>query len=157
MYIQHTMSTPEALTVEEARQAGSCACFNLRKTVRVVTQLYDDALRAVGLRATQFTLLNVIYARQPVTVNQLADAVLTDRTTLTRNLKPLERDGLLTIQPGSDRRVREVAITEKGKETLAAAHPLWREVQSRVSDGLGDQRLTRLLGDLAATVEAARE
>ncbi len=136
----------------------TCPCFHLRRAARVVTQLYDEILRPSGLRGTQFTLLVGIRMLQPVPVHQLAESTATDRTTLTRNLKPLERQGLVAIAPGaSDRRRREVSLTAKGEDALAAAYPLWQEAHEIVSENLGGERLEALISGLRETVEAVRE
>ena len=77
---------------------NKCICFNLRKAARVITQIYDEAFRPTGFRSTQMPLLVATAALGPVTVNRLAEAVVMDRTTLTRNLKPLEKQGLLRVK-----------------------------------------------------------
>ncbi len=128
-----TATTAKPLDLKIARQTGlDCACFNLRKATRLATQLYDEKLRPVGLRATQFPLLVTIRLLGPVSVNELAEELVMDRTTLTRNLKPLERDGLIESRPGSDRRVREVLLSAHGHQVLKRAHPLWQEAQEEV-------------------------
>ena len=99
----------QELDVHTVQRAGlGCACFNLRKAARAVTQLYDDALRPAGILATQLPLLIATGRLERVTISQLAEAMVMDRTTLTRNLRPLERDGLVRTKPGKDRRVREI-------------------------------------------------
>ena len=100
-----------------------CTCANLRKAVRAVSQLYDDAFRPIGLKATQFGLLVATGTLSPITINRLADANVMDRTTLTRNLRPLERQGLLRIRSGKDRREREVSITKRGQALLTKGYP----------------------------------
>jgi DNA-binding MarR family transcriptional regulator len=117
-----------------------------------VTQLYDEALRSQGLRGTQFTLLVVVRNRGPVTVKQLADTTVTDRTTLTRNLRPLEKKRLIRIESGKDRRERIVTLTDRGQRAVTNALPLWDRVQGRVSRDLGQERFRRLLADLSAVV-----
>ena len=134
----------------------ACVCFNLRKATRMMTQLYEEALKPAGIRGTQFTLLAATASAGPISVNRLADIIVTDRTTLTRNLKPLERDGLITVQPGDDLRVREVSLTAKGRKTLDRAYPLWKRVQARLREQLGDSRVDQLLVDLQATVEGLK-
>ena len=94
---------------EEFLEIPQCTAFNLRKASRAVSQLFDDALRDTGLRGGQFSILSMVLYRQPIALRALADHLVMDRTTLTRNLKPLERDGLIRIEPGTDRRVREVS------------------------------------------------
>ncbi len=133
-----------------------CACANLRKAVRAVSQLYDDAFRPIGLRATQFGLLGATGMLGPLTINRLAEAIVMDRTTLTRNLRPLEKQGLLRIRPGEDRREREVSITKRGEIILAKGYPLWKRAQGKVTKGLGQKRVSRLLKDLSAVVAVAQ-
>jgi len=133
-----------------------CACANLRKAVRAVSQLYDDAFRPIGLRATQFGLLGATGMLGPLTINRLAEAIVMDRTTLTRNLRPLEKQGLLQIKSGKDRREREVSITRRGQVILAKGYPLWKKAQGKVIKGLGQERVSRLLKDLSAVVAVAQ-
>ncbi len=136
--------------------AQGCVCFHIRKSARAITQLYEDALRPTGLRATQFSLLVAIRVMGTATINGLAKALVMDRTTLTRNLKPLEKHGFVRIMPGKgDRREREVTLTLTGQEILSEALPLWRTVQESVIEAMGQGRATRLLKDLSATVELA--
>ncbi len=136
--------------------AQGCVCFNIRKSARAITQLYEDALRPTGLRATQFTLLVATRVMGTATISGLAKVLVMDRTTLTRNLKPLEKQGFVRILPGKeDRREREVTLTITGQETLTEALPLWKTVQEAVIEALGQGRVTRLLKDLSATVDLA--
>jgi DNA-binding MarR family transcriptional regulator len=120
-----------------------------------VTQLYDDILRPSGLRDTQFSLLTAIWAFGKVSITELAKEVVMDRTTLTRNLNLLEREGLVRIQVGEDARVREVELTPAAQKKLAAAFPYWEKAQAQVTRKLGAERLDRLLGDLSAAIRAA--
>ncbi len=148
------MTGTKATTTGKYRDTGrACACFNLRRATRMVTQLYDEALKPAGIRATQFTVLVAIGSGGPISVNQLADRIVMDRTTLTRNLKPLEREGLIAVRPGDDLRVREVSLTAKGRKTLERSYPLWERVQARLREQLGDPRVDKLLVDLQATVK----
>lgn len=133
-----------------------CTCFNLRKAARAVTQYYDDALRPSGLRVTQFSLLSVIKQFGTVNIGTLADEAVMDRTTLTRNLKLLEQEGLVTITAGDDARVREVSLTAAAQEQLAGAHKYWRKAQTHMADAMGAEGVRRLLRDLSGAVEAAR-
>src|SRR5829696_8230036 len=100
------METPRLREV-----ARTCACANLRKAARAVTQLFDEALAPSDLRATQFTLLVTSRLTGESTINELAERMAMDRTTLSRNLKPLVRNGLLEVRPGEDGRTRLVRIT----------------------------------------------
>ncbi|MFZ5865437.1 MAG: MarR family winged helix-turn-helix transcriptional regulator [Thermodesulfobacteriota bacterium] len=134
----------------------TCVCFNVRKAARAVTQIYDNALRPAGLRGTQFTLLAAIKLLQPVTVAHLADATVTDRTTLGRNLKLLEKKGMIRILAGEDLRERNVYLTERGEAAVAKGISLWEKAQTTLTEQLGWEATERLLADLALLVEAAR-
>jgi DNA-binding MarR family transcriptional regulator len=143
---------------ERARAAAiaDCTCFNLRKAARAVTQHYDETLRPAGLRATQFSLLSVVGELGTVSITALADEAVMDRTTLTRNLKLLEEEGLIRIEPGEDARVREVSLTPAAQEKLTVARRYWKKAQVHMVDTLGAERVNRLLGDLSAAIGAAR-
>lgn len=143
-----TRSTPTGLTRSAAKAGVACACFNIRKTARLVTQLYDETLRPTGLRVTQFSILMATRSLEPVTLTRLAEVMAMDRTTLTRNIRPLERQGLLTVTPGADRRERQLALTPRGQHTLAQALPLWEQLQARVHDAFGMERLQQLFAEL---------
>jgi DNA-binding MarR family transcriptional regulator len=146
------------LEIAECKEIGrTCACFKVRKAARAITKLYEEVLRPSGLRATQFSLLMATRVMGPVTVVKLAQVMVMDRTTLTRNLQLLETRGLITIKPGEDRREREVNLTAEGMEVLAKAVPLWEEAQERVQKGLGEERLQNLLGDLSEMISMARK
>ncbi|MFB3143323.1 MAG: MarR family winged helix-turn-helix transcriptional regulator [Candidatus Methylomirabilales bacterium] len=133
-----------------------CACFNVRKAARAITQLYDDVLRPSGLRVTQFSILAVTRRLGSVTVTRLAEETVTDRTTLTRNLKVLSQQKLVRIVPGDDRREREVSLTDRGRAALAQAYPMWKDVQAQVAQRLGRERFRRMLSDLGETVALTR-
>ncbi len=149
--------TTVAQRLSRFRHEGqACACFNLRKASRAITQLYDEAMRQTGLRANQISLLGVTQALQPVTVTRLARATVTDRTTLTRNLNLLAKRGLIRLQAGTDRREREVLLTDRGRDVLAGAYPRWKEAQARIARRFGQERLQRLLSDLAALVAVTK-
>lgn len=127
-----------------------CACANLRRTVRVLTQFYDETLRSSGLRATQFSTLVVIAKRSPLSMNQLATLLGMERTTLTRNLSPLKQQGLIAITAGRDQRTRLVTLTPRGRTALKRAVPLWEQAQERIAKGLGAERFRTVLDHLSA-------
>lgn len=131
---------------------AACACANLRKATRVVTQMYDAALRPVGLTATQFTVLATLSRSGDMPLTKLAAALVTDRTTLTRNLRPLVDKGLVGIDKADDQRVRRIHLTDAGGGALKAAIPHWREAQSRLVAGLGRARWSGFLDDLSETI-----
>ena len=134
----------------------NCTCLSLRKAARAVTQMYDEALRPAGLRPSQFSLLFAVDHVGTSGISDLAAMLVLDRTTLTRNLKPLLDRKLLEVIVGPDRRRRPIAITSKGRDVLARALPLWQEVQERLAFGLGRSRWRGLLGDLGDAVELAQ-
>lgn len=133
-----------------------CACATLRKTSRTVTRMYDEGLKPSGLLATQYIVLVAIQREQPATISQLAEILAMDRTTLTRNLKPLEKSGLIVSGKGDDQRTHVVSLTMKGKIAVEKAFPLWRKAQTHVATTLGPTRLERLLSDLKEVVVLLR-
>jgi DNA-binding MarR family transcriptional regulator len=152
------VKVPEPLEISRCRDIGrTCACFKVRKAARAVTKLYEEVLRPIGLRATQFSLLMAARVIGPVTVVKLAQITVMDRTTLTRNLQILEKRSLIEIKPGEDRREREVTLTALGMEILAKAVPLWEEAQDRVRQGLGEEKMRNLMDDLSEMISLLRE
>ncbi len=114
----------------------------MRKASRRVGQMYDAALASSGLKCTQFAVLVEIarHADAPPTMRELADALVMDRSTLGQNLRPLERDGLVSIiVAATDRRRRNVALTKTGIARLNAARPLWSAAQARFEARFGEQ------------------
>jgi len=138
------------------RNLPDCACYNLQKATRAVSQFYNKMLKPVGLRGTQFTILRVLAVMDSVNITNMANRMVVDRTTLTRNLRPLEKRKLLEIVPGKDQRSREVRLTEKGRDTLKSAVPLWEEAQKRFSEELGIRSFQDLFTMMSATVEAVK-
>ncbi|MEW8118716.1 MAG: MarR family transcriptional regulator [Candidatus Thiodiazotropha sp.] len=130
--------------------------FNLRKASRVLTAVYEEVMKPSGILPTQFTLLVVTRALGPVAISRMAVVLAMDRTTLTRNLRPLEREGLVTVKPSRhDKRTREVNLTKKGMKRLELALPLWQEAQQKIRSALGGSRLDRMIEDLTAVVNSA--
>lgn len=139
----------------EPSHAVICHCLAIRQGARQVTQFYDRHLAPAGLRTTQYSLLNRLGRLGPVSINTLADALAMDRTTLGRNLRPLERDGLVAIGPGPNGRTRALTLTEAGLARLEAAAPLWRQAQDEFEAGYGEvaaRDLRDALARLVATV-----
>ena len=127
------------------------------KNHRYLTQAFDAALKPVGLKATQLTVLAALSGTGDVPLTQLADALIMDRTTLTRNLKPLERDGLIRIEQEVDQRVRVIGLTDTGARLLEEARPLWEQAQSRFHETLGHTRWSNFLDDISATIAVVRD
>ena len=149
------MPRPDPAAIEAI--ASLCACMNVRRAARAVTGLYDRVLAPTGLRATQVTLLVALEKAGPIPFTRLADVLGMDRTTLTRNIEPLRRAGLLTRRPGRDRRVRLAVITEKGRKTLSTAIPLWEQAQRQITEGLGAGRWEAIRRDIGRLTALAGE
>ncbi|HJZ49758.1 MAG TPA: MarR family transcriptional regulator [Roseiflexaceae bacterium] len=137
--------------------ATSCACFNIRKTARAITNLYDTVLQPTDLRATHAILLMVIAMAGTPTISRLAEAMMMDRTTVARELKPLEEQGLVRITLGGDRRTRLVQLTDAGQAKRRDVIPLWEQAQARIiAAGLGHKRWSNLYDDLQEVVRLAQ-
>jgi DNA-binding MarR family transcriptional regulator len=142
---------------ELVQVATQCACLNMRKATRAITQLYDATLAPAGLRATQFTLLVALSLAERLTLSQVAEHLVMDRTTLTRNVAVLERDGLVTSERGPDRRERYMRLTPSGRRALDQALPLWREAQAKTIKAVGPDAWRALSGGLQGFTAAMRE
>lgn len=134
-----------------------CVCANLRKAARAVTQVYDEALKPCGIRSTQSNILTVLSLAGPLSISELAHELVMDRTTLARNLKPLEAQGLLTVMPGQDQRVRLVQLTPAGHEVLNTTLPLREQAQTHMVEKLGRKKVDDLLGYLSDAVTISRD
>src|SRR4051812_15940255 len=110
----------------------NCVCFNLRRVTRMVTQFYDSEMRRHGIRPTQGTILASLHARDTWNMAELSDWLGMDRTTLVRNLKPLQRNGLVKISGGGRGNRVELAITAKGRTQIEKLTPAWKSAQSAV-------------------------
>jgi DNA-binding MarR family transcriptional regulator len=106
-----------------------CLCTAARRQSRELTRAFEKAMRGSGVRGTQFTLLATLVQTGPIPTTRLADFQGLERTTLTRNLALLVRDGFVRIDEGEDRRVRKVAITPAGQEAARRAYPFWKKAQ----------------------------
>jgi DNA-binding MarR family transcriptional regulator len=130
---------------QAAQEIANCTCLRLRKTARRVTQIYDRMLAPADLTLAQFSLLAQLYAEPGLSIGDLAEALVTDPTTLTRNLKLLVDRGLVRIaQDEDDRRRRVIGLTPAGKSQIPAAYPLWRKAQTHVAHLLGESETARL-------------
>jgi DNA-binding MarR family transcriptional regulator len=131
-----------------------CNCLALRQASRYITGVYDQVLSEAGLRVTQFSILYKLLGLGPMTVNQMSAELVMDRTTLTRNLKPLERDALVTTGPSEhDKRERVIVLTPAGKAKVKAVLPLWRRAQQTFERNFGSERALELRMLLRAVVE----
>ncbi|WP_329525089.1 MarR family winged helix-turn-helix transcriptional regulator [Streptomyces sp. NBC_01462] len=142
------------MTPTSTSVADQCNNLALRKAARYLGATYDKALAPVGLRATQFSILQRLSAHGEMTITGLADTIAMDRTTMASNLKPLAREGLVTVQPSAaDRRARIAAITPDGLSRLKAALPLWKAVQARFEESFGTDEAARLRTSLKAVID----
>ena len=141
--------------VTEREVVENCVCHRTRMAARAVTRLYDDTLRSVGLRATQLAVLVAVGGGDVVSITALAKFMGMDRSTLTRNLTPLERDGLIRVGNEGWRRSRTVEITKKRRSRLREALPLWKEAQETLRRKLGLRRWAVIRADLDDLIRAA--
>jgi DNA-binding MarR family transcriptional regulator len=121
-----------------------CICSSFRRAARGLTQLYEAALRPLGLRATQFTVLQVLSQAGEISQGRLGEMLAMDSTSLTRTLDIMVRQGWITERRGEDRRERRLRLSDAGEVQLNRALPAWEEVQARLRDRLGEQVWTRL-------------
>jgi DNA-binding MarR family transcriptional regulator len=135
----------------KARAPTTCTCFHLRKAARRVSQIYDQFLEPHGLTVTQYGLLAHLRAFDGVGIGCLAQKLVMDPTTLTRNLRPLVRRGLVRSTPDDgDRRNRKLSLTAAGRTAWTRARPGWEGAQRRVADALGAEQRAAL----AAIIDA---
>jgi len=151
------------MPTETLPRPEDCNCFAVRSAARHVSQFYDQFLAPIGLRTSQFSILSKLKRRGPLTINALAKDMVMDRTTLGRNILPLERDGLIRIEPiASDRRAKELHLTNSGEKRLQAALKAWSQAQVQFETSFGTKRaaeLRALLRSVAAsefTAESAK-
>jgi DNA-binding MarR family transcriptional regulator len=146
------LSRDVAMTDDEAR-LRECNCLAIRQAARHVSQFYDQLFAPIGLRATQYAILSRLRREGPLSINALASLLVMDRTTLGRNILPLQRDGLIEVAPGkTDRRRHELRLTETGLARHRAAVGCWEEAQKRFSEVFGDARAAALRGLLREVV-----
>ena len=124
---------------------AACNCLALRQAARHVTQFYDQFLAPSGLRSTQYSILARLQRKGPMTINALAAELVMDRTTLGRNILPLQRDGLVAVGAGkSDRRSKELRLTPAGLMRFRAGRKGWNEAQAQFEAAFGGKRAREL-------------
>ena len=132
--------------------ASGCLATRVRQLSRIVTRVYDDALRPLGITASQYTLLAQLASRDGITAVEIGHDLDIEKSTLSRNLKRLLALGLIIMDPPAGRRGRGLHLTPKGQTVLVEAYPIWTEAQTRATNVLGDN--TRgLLDDLLGHAE----
>jgi DNA-binding MarR family transcriptional regulator len=133
------------MPADHAPRLQDCNCFAIRSAARHVSQFYDQFLVPVGLRATQFPILATLKQLGPLSINALAEELVMDRTTLTRNIQPLERDGWIRIRAiPSDRRAKELHLTAAGENRLRAAVKAWMQAQAQFERSFGAEHAVEL-------------
>lgn len=133
------------------KMVAVCPGMRVARTTRVLARVFNDEFRAIGLQSSQHGVLTFVAlaGQDGATIGALADALLLDRTTLTRNLRPLQTAGYLNItRSRTDARAQIVSLTKKGEKTVEALFPLWQRAYNRIRDALGPQALTELSDQL---------
>ena len=128
-----------------------CLSLNLRKANRVMSQIYDHYLAECGIKGTQFAILRATKFCGRTTNKQLQEVLVLDQTTLSRNLKPLLRDGFILAQEGDDRRVKVLSLSKDGEKLFELAQSQWQQAQIEVKEKLGEAN-TALLHSLSNTI-----
>jgi len=124
---------------------SDCNCLAVRQAARYVTQFYDHHLAAAGLRTTQYGILAKLKRHGPMSINTLAAELIMDRTTLGRNVRPLERDGLIVIESDrDDRRSKVLRLSKAGDARFQRAHKAWAEAQKRFEGAYGGKEAAEL-------------
>jgi DNA-binding MarR family transcriptional regulator len=145
-------------TKHDNPDAAHCLCGVLRQASRAVSRLYDDELRGIGLRTTQYSLLRIVAKAGQVRQGDLSGLTSLDETTLTRNLRPLMHARWIAIRSGDDRREKLITITKAGTAKLAEAGPAWERAQVRMRAVLPEdtwQRLLTVLPELVRLIDGA--
>lgn len=134
----------------------NCVCFNLRMATRIVTKFFDGEMRRHGIRPTQGTILLALSSKSAWSMAELSDCLGLERTSLVRNLQPLQRDGLVTADGGGRGNRVELTITAKGRKQVEKFMPAWESAQSTAVQVLGEKRWSALLADLEKVASALK-
>lgn len=134
----------------------NCTNMKLRKATRLVTQAYDAEIQIAGIKSTQFTLLATLNALGNPAITKLAEVMVMDRTTLSRNIKPLINKGLVTSGSEQDLRVKQVSLTAEGRALLSEAMPHWQQIQDTVVERMGKKRWDQFLVDLDIVIDVMK-
>ncbi len=143
------MSAPAPIRPSPAE----CTCFRVRGAARRVTQIYSRHMAPTGLKISQFSLLGFVVARGPITIGQLSELLATDRTTLTRNLRPLLANGVIERAEAGDKRRHELVATLAGRALFKRALPLWAAAEQEVRAAMGAKLTADLHGALDRSME----
>jgi DNA-binding MarR family transcriptional regulator len=138
------------------KNISNCTNMKLRKATRLVTQAYDTEMQLAGINSTQFTLLATLKVMGNPAITKLAEMMVMDRTTLSRNIKPLIDKGLVTSVSEQDQRVRQICLTLEGEALLSEGMPHWHKIQDAIVQKLGEQRWDQFLTDLEVVIEVMK-
>jgi DNA-binding MarR family transcriptional regulator len=143
--------------VGEIAESTSAACIStrVRQLSRIVTRIYDDALRPLGITASQFTLLTQLAQQDAITAVEIGHSLDIEKSTLSRNLKRLLALGHITMDPPAGRRGRGLHLTPKGEAVIKDAYPVWRDAQSKTVKVMGPESRSTLDGLLAQAEKLA--
>jgi DNA-binding MarR family transcriptional regulator len=147
--------SPQTSPLQAQAIVEVCLCHHVRRTARAVTRLFDEALQPTGLKAGQFNILAAVAARDLTSAGEISQILAMDRTTLSRNLKPLREAGYVTTEGGAGRRPDVLSLTPSGQVIFSKAAALWRQAQGGLTERLGPGQAGVLLQTLGATVKAA--
>jgi DNA-binding MarR family transcriptional regulator len=144
------MSTPDSISIDTTHSIrDTCVCLHLQRAARAVARRFDEALKPLGLTNGQFSLLTALNRPEPPCIGAVAALLAMDRTTLTANLKPLRRRGLVKIaMDASDKRGRRLVLTAKGRNLLAGAVPAWQRTHAALERDFARSNMSRLRADL---------
>ena len=134
-----------------------CACANLRRAARIVTQQYDQRLQPAGIRATQFTLLQALTSAGNITQGHLGDLLGLDSTTLTRTLALLRRKGWIQTKPGEDRREVRLTLTAEGKRKYRSVLHYWQSAQGQLRTAMGEAGWKQMMESTIFTAGKAQQ
>ncbi len=156
MYI-HINERSKHINTPKPNKNRDCLESNSRKMSRVLSAIYASGMKESQLKTSQFSLLSVIRGYGKISIGQLSKVMLMDQTTVTRNIKVLQKSALVSIVAGNDRRVKEISLTKKGQEIHKQALPYWRTIQSKVWDKLGEEKVKQLFALIDEVIEISEE
>ncbi len=155
MKMDYGSDTPQISPLQAQAIVEVCLCHHVRRTARAVTRLFDEALQPTGVKAAQFNILAAIAARDVTSAAEISKLLAMDRTTLSRNLKPLREAGYITTEGGAGRRPDVLSLTATGRVIFSRAADLWRQAQGQLTGRLGPGQAGLLLQTLDAATLAA--
>ncbi len=133
----------------------NCLCYKMRSASRTITRIYDEQIKSTGIKANQFSMLVAIKVMDSVSISSLAKQLMMERTTLTRNLTPLEKLQLISIRAGEGR-TRNVSLTSEGLQKVEDVKPLWKQAQQKIENALGQEE-SALLSNLSSIINNLAE